>query len=104
MEAAPVAMCRLPRGAVAVACMHEVLAAYSGSSGSKLWSVPLPAAVTAMAPLEVCGQRMSKGLVLALANGEGGGRGRRICLPTCVFRCSVVWILPLSVNILCVHA
>ncbi len=57
---------------VAVGCMNDVVHAYQ-PTGHKSWSLYLPAHILAMQRMEVVGQRMTKALIVALANGGCGG-------------------------------
>ncbi|PNH05290.1 Bardet-Biedl syndrome 1 protein [Tetrabaena socialis] len=68
LEAQPVGLVRLVKH-VAVGCMNDVIHAYQ-PDGHKSWSIYLPCHILAMQRMEVTGQRNTKGLVVALANGE----------------------------------
>lgn len=66
----PPAQVRLAKH-VAVGCMNDVVHAYQ-PTGHKSWSLYLPAHILAMQRMEVVGQRMTKALIVALANGGCG--------------------------------
>ncbi|KAG2484587.1 hypothetical protein HYH03_016628 [Edaphochlamys debaryana] len=68
LEAQPVGLVRLVKH-VAVGCMNDVIHAYQ-PNGHKSWSIYLPTHILAMQRMEVTGQRMTKALVVSLANGE----------------------------------
>ncbi|GFR47769.1 hypothetical protein Agub_g9536 [Astrephomene gubernaculifera] len=68
LEAQPVGLVRLLKH-VAVGCMNDVIHAYQ-PTGHKSWSIYLPAHILAMQRMEVAGQRGTKALLVALANGE----------------------------------
>ncbi|GBF90819.1 hypothetical protein Rsub_03673 [Raphidocelis subcapitata] len=70
LEAQAVGLVRIGQVAL-VGTMAEAVHAYGGRSGTaRLYSLPQPAAVQAMAALAAAGPRPAKCLVVALANGE----------------------------------